>query len=81
MAAEDEVLYEVIDEEIALITLNRPDRMNALTNRTCILYFDYLNKANRDNNIKVIIVTGQGKRGLVYCIYLMVLIFIFLFLF
>eukprot|EP01084_Bolivina_argentea_P046281 85229_1 len=61
MSTEKEVLYEVLDGGIALVTLNRPHRMNAITGPLSILYFEYLNKANNDNNVKAIIVTGNGR--------------------
>ena len=70
MASEQEVLYEVLEGGIAVITLNRPHRLNALTPSMSKLYFDCLNKANADNDIKAIIVTGQGRGYL--CIYIII---------
>lgn len=56
-----EVLYEVIEPGIALITLNRPERLNAWTGRMGVEYFDAIDKAVADTHVRVIVVTGAGK--------------------
>lgn len=56
-----EVLYEVREPGIALITLNRPERLNAWTGRMGVEYFDAIDKAVADTNVRVIVVTGAGK--------------------
>lgn len=56
----DTVLYEVADE-IATITLNRPDRLNAWTAELGTAYFDALDRAADDPDVRVIIVTGAGR--------------------
>ena len=56
-----EVLYEVREPGIALITLNRPERLNAWTGRMGVEYFDAIDKAVADSNVRVIVVTGAGK--------------------
>ena len=56
-----EVLYEVHEPGIALITLNRPERLNAWTGRMGVEYFDAIDKAVADTNVRVIVVTGAGK--------------------
>ncbi|MSZ55873.1 MAG: enoyl-CoA hydratase [Actinobacteria bacterium] len=56
-----EVLYEVIEPGIALITLNRPERLNAWTGRMGVEYFDAIDKAVADAKVRVIVVTGAGK--------------------
>lgn len=57
----DTVLFEVLEGDIGLITLNRPARGNALTQRMQVEYFDALDRANADPAVKVIVVTGQGR--------------------
>jgi enoyl-CoA hydratase/carnithine racemase len=50
-----------IDGRILTITLNRPDRMNAFNGRMCeelMLAFD---RADADDDVKVVIVTGAGR--------------------
>lgn len=57
---EDVVLYEVADH-IATITLNRPDRLNAWTGPLGTAYFDALDRAADDPDVRVIVVTGAGR--------------------
>jgi enoyl-CoA hydratase/carnithine racemase len=57
---ERSVLYSVKDA-IATLTLNRPDRMNAWTLEMEALYFDLLEQADDDPDVRVIIVTGAGR--------------------
>ncbi len=56
-----ECLYEVREPGIGLITFNRPDRLNAWTARMGHEYFDAIDKAVADPNVRVIVVTGAGK--------------------
>ena len=57
----DEVLFEIREPGIGLITLNRPDRLNAWTSRLGELYFQYIDKCVADPKVRVIVVTGAGK--------------------
>ena len=50
-----------IDEGVALITLNRPDRLNAWNAALGAAYHDFLDQAEADPEVKVIVVTGAGK--------------------
>jgi len=52
--------YEV-DESIATLTLDRPERLNSWTGRMHTEYRWILDQANRDPNVRVIIVTGAGR--------------------
>jgi enoyl-CoA hydratase len=45
---------------VALVTLNRPDRMNAMAFNVMIPFREALEKINRDNDIRVVVVTGAG---------------------
>ena len=54
------VLYEVRDG-IAVITLNRPDRLNALVPGMGALYAEYLHAADADPEVRAIVVTGAGR--------------------
>jgi len=56
----DEILYSTADG-IATITLNRPDRMNALLPGMGELYVELLKRADVDPDVRVIVVTGAGK--------------------
>jgi enoyl-CoA hydratase/carnithine racemase len=54
------VLYEVRDG-VALITLNRPDRLNALVPGMGEVYVDRLRAADDDPGVRAIVVTGAGR--------------------
>lgn len=56
----EEIIYEVKDA-VAVITLNRPDRMNALTMLTHRELEQALNAANDDDAVRVIVLTGAGR--------------------
>lgn len=58
--ATDVVLRDVGDG-ICVLTLNRPDRMNAWTHDMEERYFDLLEEADRDREVRVIVVTGAGR--------------------
>jgi len=59
--ADDTVLYERRDPGIALLTLNRPERLNAWNGELAARYFELLDQAAADPDIKVIVVTGAGR--------------------
>ena len=59
--SEDVVLYERRDPGIALITLNRPDRLNAWNGELAVRYFALLDQATNDPAVKVIVITGAGR--------------------
>ena len=56
----DAVLYEV-KGNIGLITLNRPERLNAWNGDVAAGYFSSLDKAAADPDVRVIVVTGAGR--------------------
>ncbi len=56
----DTVLYEVRDR-VALITLNRPDRLNALVPGMGDSYAALLARADADPDVRAIVVTGAGR--------------------
>jgi enoyl-CoA hydratase len=49
------------EENIAIITFNRPDAMNALNNQTRAEFAAAIAEVAADNEIKVLILTGSGK--------------------
>lgn len=59
--SDDVVLYEVREPGIALLTLNRPDRLNAWNGALAARYFELLDRAAADPEVRVIVVTGAGK--------------------
>jgi E-phenylitaconyl-CoA hydratase len=56
------VLYEV-DEQVATITLNRPDAMNSLDPETLAEVNDAFRRLNADDEVRVAILTGAGDRA------------------
>lgn len=52
--------YDVADR-ILTITLSRPERMNAFNGAMCNELIDAFDKADADDTIKVVIVTGAGR--------------------
>ena len=57
----DTVLYERREPGIALLTLNRPERLNAWNGEMAARYFELLDECASDTDVKVIVVTGAGK--------------------
>ena len=56
----EQILYEV-KEPVATITLNRPDRLNALTDRMLAELRHALAEAERDSKVVGIVLTGSGR--------------------
>lgn len=55
-----EVIYEV-ENRVCTITLNRPDKLNALTQVMENELFQAMKQANEDSRVRVIILTGAGR--------------------
>src|SRR5262245_51890549 len=58
--AYEHILYGV-DDGVAVITLNRPDRLNAWTGRMHHEVKDAMRKATDDANVRAIVLTGAGR--------------------
>src|SRR5262245_10221994 len=56
----EEIIYGV-EESIATITLNRPERMNALTHELEAELHRIFDRADADRAVRVIILTGAGR--------------------
>ncbi|MFN3350516.1 crotonase/enoyl-CoA hydratase family protein [Pseudorhodoplanes sp.] len=52
-----------IDDKIATLTLNRPDKLNALNYQTVDLLLAMLDELEVDSRVHVLIVTGAGDRA------------------
>jgi enoyl-CoA hydratase/carnithine racemase len=55
-----QILYQV-EDEILTLTLNRPDQLNALTSRMVSELIDALDRADADDGIGAVVVTGAGR--------------------
>ncbi|HYC57181.1 MAG TPA: crotonase/enoyl-CoA hydratase family protein [Candidatus Binatia bacterium] len=51
----------VVENRVGVITLSRPDRMNAFTNRMLNEMLEVLESAARDDSVRVLVVTGEGR--------------------
>lgn len=60
-ASDELVLYEVVEDSIATITLNRPDKANAQTAEMLDQLDACWTRAARDRDVRVIIVQANGK--------------------
>ena len=56
----DKVLYRV-DDGVAHLTLNRPEKRNALNDALILELKTALAQANRDESVRAIVITGAGK--------------------
>jgi enoyl-CoA hydratase len=60
----ENILYEV-ENQIARITFNRPNVLNALNRKTVEELGDALNSARQDSSVRVLILTGTGEKAFV----------------
>jgi len=56
-----EVVQKTVDEGVALLTLSRPDRLNAWTAEMERLYFGMLAECAASDQVRVIVLTGAGR--------------------
>ena len=50
-----------VEAELLILRLNRPDKMNAFTVQMCEELIDAFERANADDGVRAIVVTGAGK--------------------
>jgi len=58
------ILFEV-KEHIAFVTINRPEKLNALNHQTMLELKDVFTKIKNDDEIYVVIITGAGEKAFV----------------
>lgn len=61
MSTDDAQVLYAIDGHTATITLNRPDRLNAISGPMLQQLSKRLLEADRDRNVRVIVITGTGR--------------------
>lgn len=59
--ADDAVLYEATDSGVAILTFNRPDRLNAWGPDIAAGFYAAIDRAESDPAIRVIVLTGRGR--------------------
>lgn len=50
-----------VRENIALITLNRPEKLNSFNREMALLLQEYLDTCNKDDEIRAVVLKGEGK--------------------
>ena len=60
--SEPELLFEVTDK-VAWLTINRETRRNALSLTMIDLFFEYLDRIETDDRIRVVCITGAGEKA------------------
>lgn len=60
MSEQPEALYQV-EDRIATITLNRPERMNTFSPGLLAAWEDGIRRASEDDEVRVVVVTGAGR--------------------
>ena len=63
VSADDPVLYEVRDSGVAVLTLNRPERMNGWGGGLAAKFYALLDQAEADPHVRAIVVTGAAGRS------------------
>ena len=53
------------DDRVAILTINRPTRLNALNNEVRDLALEYLEELEKDDSIGVVVVTGAGDKSFI----------------
>lgn len=61
-SAEEIILYDKdVKARIATITINRPDKLNAMTTPARHRFSDIVHRANVDDDVKVLVIRGAGE--------------------
>jgi len=55
------ILIPEIDSGVATVTISRPKALNALNTQFFNELDHYLTNVDKDDNVKVVIITGEGK--------------------
>lgn len=56
----EEIVYEV-DDGVAVVTLNRPEKLNAMTARMGAEMGDAMAEADADDAVRAVVMTGAGR--------------------
>jgi enoyl-CoA hydratase/carnithine racemase len=60
-AHDEAVIYEVTPTGVAVMTLNRPDRLNTWGGDIARAFYAGLDRAEQDSAVRVMVLTGRGK--------------------
>jgi enoyl-CoA hydratase/carnithine racemase len=56
-----EVVLMDVSDGVAVLTLNRPERLNAWTGEMQVAYFNLLEQCAASGEVRAIVVTGAGR--------------------
>ena len=62
MMSEDHLLYSV-EDHVANIRINREQQRNAITPEAIALFLEYLDMAERDKDVRMVLITGAGDKA------------------
>src|SRR5882757_6984791 len=54
-------VLETTEDGLAILTLNRPDRVNAINTEMAVALSEALTRISVDKNIHAVVITGAGK--------------------
>jgi len=57
----DDVLFEKRPDGVGLVTLNRPDSLNAMGGQLMPMLWQYLEKCSFDREVRCVVLTGNGR--------------------
>ncbi|HZQ35118.1 MAG TPA: enoyl-CoA hydratase-related protein, partial [Dehalococcoidia bacterium] len=57
----EDILYDIDDDGVATLTINRPERMNALRPQTTRELREAIEAARDDDAVRCLLVTGAGR--------------------
>ena len=60
--SEEHLLYHV-EKNVARMTINREAQRNAISLEAVELFLQYLDEAEKDENVRVVLITGSGDRA------------------
>ena len=58
-----EVVTDLREDGVLIMRINRPEKRNAINGATSATMEDIMNKAEKDNRVRVIVVTGTGEKA------------------
>jgi enoyl-CoA hydratase/carnithine racemase len=61
MSNQEPVLFELDDQGVALITLNRPDKLNACSGAMLSRLAELYQRCDEDDAVRAVVVTGSGR--------------------
>ena len=63
--ADEQVVLRTIEGRVATLTINRPDKLNALNIETRSRMVQELDELARDEEVRVVVITGAGEKSFV----------------